>query len=263
MLDATLSNGELAGKVALVVGGSSGIGYSAALLMARRGARVAILADRGVQEALDLAASDAVTLMGISGDASRSEVVKAAIAQIIEAYGAIHITVHTAAIHPYGNAGDTSEATWDQVMAVNLKSVYLLAHWVLPHMLRQGDGAIINVSSVQGSANQREVSAYATSKAAILGFTRTLAVDYTEKGIRALSVSPGSIRTPLLDLSVTKFGNGRSKQEVFESWGQATPAKRIGEPHEVAEVIAFAASPRASYCSGSELVVDGGLSVQL
>jgi meso-butanediol dehydrogenase/(S,S)-butanediol dehydrogenase/diacetyl reductase len=148
-------------------------------------------------------------------------------------------------------------------MAVNLKSVYLLAHHALPHMLRQREGAIINVSSVQGTACQRDVSAYATSKAAILGFTRTLAVDYSDKGIRANAVSPGSIRTPMLDLSVVKFGNGRSKEEVFAGWGQGVPAKRVGDPHEVAEVIAFAASARASYCSGSEFVVDGGLSVQL
>ena len=156
-----------------------------------------------------------------------------------------------------------AEAEWDRVMAVNLKSVYLMAHRVLPTMVKQKEGVIVNVSSVQGSACQKEVAAYATSKAAILGLTRSIAVDYTAKGIRALSISPGSIRTPMLDLSVDKFGQGQAKEEVFKAWGQALPAQRIGEPNEVAEVIAFAASPMASYCSGSEWVVDGGLSVQL
>lgn len=254
---------ELQGKVALVVGGSSGIGYHTAVLLAQRGCRVAILADRGVSEAVASAAQQGVELLGITGDASLSSAVKNAVEHAMQALGGLHIAVHTAAIHPYGNAGDTSEETWDRVMAVNVKSVFLLAHHALPQMLKQGEGAIVNVSSVQGTACQRDVSAYATSKAAILGFTRTLAIDYSGRGIRANAVSPGPIRTPLLDLSVAKFGNGQPAEEVFANWGKGVPVGRIGEPNEVAEVIAFAASPRASYCSGSEFVVDGGTLVRL
>ncbi len=254
---------ELQGKVALVVGGSSGIGFHAAVLLAQRGARVAVLADRGVEQAVASAAARGVEIKGITGDASVASVVKHAVDQTVHALGGLHIVVHTAAIHPYGNAGDTSEETWDRVMAVNLKSVFLLAHHALPHMVAQRSGAIINVSSVQGTACQRDVCAYATTKAAILGFTRTLAIDYSGLGIRANAVSPGSIRTPLLDLSVAKFGNGRPAEDVFAEWGRGLPAGRIGEAEEVAEVIAFAASPRASYCSGSEFVVDGGLLSQL
>ena len=254
---------ELAGKVALVVGGSSGIGLHAAVLLAQRGARVAILADRGVDEAVAFAAEHGVQLLGISGDAATGSVVKAAVEQTIATLGGLHITVHTVAIHPYGSATETSEQTWDRVMAVNLKSVFLLAHHAVPHMVAQRDGAIVNVSSVQGTACQHDVAAYATSKAAILGFTRTLANDYAASGIRANTVSPGSIRTPLLDLSFEKFGAGASKEQVFAQWGEGIPIGRIGEPNEVAEMIAFAASPRASYCTGSEFVVDGGLLVQL
>ena len=250
-------------KTALVVGGSSGIGFAAARLLAQRSARVCILAHQGVEAAEAKARDEGWHLRGFSGDASDSGFMQQVIKEVVEASGGLHIAVHTAAIHPYGNVVDTSEATWDQVMAVNLKSVFLMAHHALPTMVKQKEGVIINVSSVQGSACQKEVAAYATSKAAILGLTRSIAVDYTAKGIRAISVSPGSIRTPMLDLSVDKFGQGRTKEQVFKDWGEALPAQRIGEPHEVAEVIAFAASPMASYCSGSEWVVDGGLSVQL
>lgn len=254
---------EFEGKVALVVGGSSGIGFHAALLLAQRGAQVTILADRDVDDAIALAAGCGIELSGVTGDAASSTLVKSAVDCLADKRGGLHITVHTAAIHPYGNAGHTSEEVWDRVMAVNLKSVYLLAHHALPHMIRQRDGAIVNVSSIQGTGCQSDVSAYSTSKAAILGFTRTLAVDYSSMGIRANSVSPGSIRTPLLDLAAEKFGAGQSKEDVFANWGSGIPAGRIGKPEEVAEVIAFAASPRASYCSGSDFVVDGGLRIKL
>jgi NAD(P)-dependent dehydrogenase (short-subunit alcohol dehydrogenase family) len=253
---------ELKGKVALVVGGASGIGFAAAALMAQRGARVLILADQGVDEAVARAAQLGVAIDGLTGDASDTEVVRAAVQRAASASGGLHITVHTAVIHPYGNAVDTSEATWDRVMAVNVRSVFLLAHHALPLMLAQGEGAIVNVASVQATSCQRDVSAYTTSKAAILGFTRSLAVDYSGRGIRANAVSPGPIRTPLLDLSVEKFGNGRPKEEVFAGWGKGVPMGRIGEADEVAEVIAFAVSARASYCSGSEFVVDGGTLVK-
>ena len=260
---AILSDRELEGQVALVVGGSSGIGWHSAVLLARRGARVAILADREVAPAVARAAESGVELMGITGDASVYATMQDAVACTIRQLGGLNITVNSVAVHPYANAGDTAEATWDRVMAVNLKSVFLTAHHTIPHMLAQRSGAIINVSSVQGTACQPDVSAYATSKAAILGFTRTLAVDYTGRGIRSNSVSPGAIRTPLLDLSVAKFGNGRSAEECFADWGKGIPVGRIGEANEVAEVIAFLAGPRASYVSGSEFVVDGGALVKL
>jgi len=250
-------------KAVLVVGGSSGIGYATALLMAQLGAQVYILADRDIDKAIADAKEHGVSIKGILGDAADSSLLKRYVQDIVDQTGGVHVAVHTAAIHPYGNVVDTSEDTWDKVMAVNLKSVFLTAKHVLPFMEKQKEGVIINVSSVQASACQQEVAAYATSKAAILGLTRSLAVDYTAKGIRTIAISPGSIRTPMLDLSVEKFGEGNAKEDVFKQWGEGLPAKRIGEPNEVAQVIAFAASSQASYCSGSEWVVDGGLSIQL
>ncbi|MDE1947885.1 MAG: SDR family oxidoreductase [Burkholderiales bacterium] len=253
---------ELAGRVAFVVGGSSGIGWHAAVLLARRGARVAIVADRDVEAAVARAAEAGVELMGVGGDASNYAFMAEAAARVGARLGRITIAVNSVAIHPYANAGDTTEAVWDRVMAVNVKSVFLTAHHTIPQMLAAGGGAIVNVSSIQATACQRDVSAYTTSKAAILGFTRSLAVDYTGRGIRANAVSPGAIRTPLLDLSVAKFGGGRPAEEVFADWGRGMPAGRIGEPGEVAEMIAFLAGPRASYCSGGEYVVDGATVVK-
>lgn len=254
---------EFQGQVALIIGGSSGIGYATAITLAQRGCAVAIFAHQGVEQAVAQAQAQHLPLLGITGDASDSASVQLAIAQTVASLGGLHITVHTAAIHPYGNAGDTSEDTWDRVMAVNLKSVYLTAHHALPHMLAQKYGVLVNTASIQGTACQRDVCAYATSKAAILGFTRSLAVDYSHQGIRAVSISPGAIRTPMLDLSVDKFGGNRPKEDVFADWGQGVPMGRIGEAQEVAEVIAFAVSPKASYCSGTEFVVDGATSKKL
>ena len=262
-MSTTIFTNELQGQVALIVGGSSGIGFATAITLAQRGCAVAIFAHQGVEQALVHAQHQGIELLGISGDASNSVEIKSALEKTTASLGGLHITVHTAAIHPYGNAGDTSEATWDRVMAVNLKSVFLTAHHALPHMLAQGHGVIVNTASIQGTTCQRDVCAYATSKAAILGFTRSLAVDYSSQGIRAIAISPGAIRTPMLDLSVDKFGGNRPKEEVFADWGQGVPMGRIGEAQEVAEVIAFAVSPRASYCSGTEFVVDGATSKKL
>lgn len=254
---------EFAGKIALVVGGSSGIGFSSALLMAKRGAKVIILADRGIEEAVAKAKSLGCNLYGITGDASLASVLDNAVKEIIKTFGGLNISVNSVAIHPYGNAVATDEDIWDKVMAINVKSVYLTAHFVIPQMQKQGGGAIVNISSGQATACQKDVSAYATSKAAILTFTRSLAVDFSSQGIRANIVSPGPIKTPLLKLSVDKFGGGRSEEEVYKDWGKGLPIGRVGEAHEVAEVVAFAASPRSSYCTGSEFVVDGGLLVKL
>jgi NAD(P)-dependent dehydrogenase (short-subunit alcohol dehydrogenase family) len=256
-------NNELAGQVALIVGGSSGIGLATAKLLSERGCKVAIFAHQGVDAAIADSQPQGHAWLGIQGDASSSEAINKAILQTIQHFGGIHITVHTAAIHPYGNATDTSEDVWDRVMAINLKSVFLLAHHVLPHFQAQGHGVIANTASIQGTACQRDVCAYSTSKAAILGFTRSLSVDYAAQGIRAVSISPGAIRTPMLDLSVEKFGGHRPKEEVFADWGKGVPMGRIGEAKEVAEVIAFAVSPRASYCAGTEFVVDGATSKKL
>jgi len=154
---------------------------------------------------------------------------------------------------------ETDFAIWNRCMMVNVGSIYLMAHLGVPEMKKRGGGAIINVASVQGHACQQGVVAYATSKGAILALTRALALDHAADNIRVNSISPGSIRTPMLARSAAHFSPDLPIEEVFARFGAAHPMKRIGTPEEVAELAAFLVSDKAGFCTGGDYLVDGGL----
>ncbi len=252
---------EFSGKVALVLGGSSGIGLAAAELLARRGAAVVIIGhDKSVIVAKKQIAAGGQSAGGFQGDAAKEEFVRRTIRTITAKHGRIDILVNSAAIHPIGDITETDSATWDRTMAVNLRAMYLTCHLAVPGMIKQGSGAIINVASVQGTACSKRVCAYATTKGAILAFTRTLAVDLGPKGIRANVVSPGSIITPMQEYFANL--NRRKDQTVADMYVQfakPVPVGRLGDVAETAELICFLASARAGFCNGGEYVADGGL----
>jgi NAD(P)-dependent dehydrogenase (short-subunit alcohol dehydrogenase family) len=251
---------EFAGKTAFIMGGTSGIGRAAAELLVERGGKVAVFGSDTSADGHDIDMSGLpVGMIGFVGDGAQSSAVAAAIAATVASFGGLDILICSAAIHPYGTAETTSEEVWDRVMAVNLKSVFLTAHFGLPHLRRRGGGAIVNVASNQGSASNPNVAAYATTKGAIVAFSRSLAADFGPCGIRANSISPGPIDTPLLRVAAEKFGGGRDRKTVYAEWGEGLPLRRMGEPREMAEVIAFLASDHASYITGADLVADGGL----
>jgi meso-butanediol dehydrogenase / (S,S)-butanediol dehydrogenase / diacetyl reductase len=255
---------EFANKLAFVMGGGSGIGLAAAKLMAARGAAVALFSDHedSIEAARQIAATGARAI-GFVGDGSHATDVERAIKATAAEWGGLDIIVNSAAIHPYGDAVSTHEAIWDRTIQVNVKSMYLTAHFGIDLMVQRGGGAIVNVASNQGSACSRNLSAYATSKGAILAFTRTLAMDFGARGVRANSVSPGPIATPMLQRAAELFGEGQTVDETYQEWGKRVPLQRIGQPEELAEVIAFLASPRSSYCTGADFVADGGLLANL
>ena len=145
-------------------------------------------------------------------------------------------------------------------MSVNIGSIYLTAHFGIPEMIKRGGGAIVNVASVQGFACQENVAAYATTKGAIHTLTRSLALDYARSGIRVNSVSPGSIRTPILEKAARgENGTDADVEAAYKRFGEAHPIGRIGEPEEVAELIAFLCSSKAGFCTGADYKIDGGL----
>ena len=168
-------------------------------------------------------------------------------------------SVNSAAIHPYGTATETDLETWNRCLSVNVTGIFLFARFCIPEMKKRAAGAIVNVASVQGHACQHGVAAYATSKGAILSFTRALALDYAADGIRVNSISPGSIATPMLELAARTFSPELPVDKVFKRFGEAHPLGRIGTPEEVAELAAFLVSSRASFCTGGDYLVDGGL----
>jgi NAD(P)-dependent dehydrogenase (short-subunit alcohol dehydrogenase family) len=247
------------GKVAIVTGGSAGIGRAAAKRLTTGGAQVAVCGAE--PDAVD----ETVSELRSHGDA-RGEVVdvrdETAVAGFVDAtaaaYGGLDILVCSAGIQRYGTVESTSRELWDEVLDVNLTGTFLAAKHALPH-LRDGGGAIVNVSSIQATVAQAEVAAYTVSKAGISALTRSIAVDYAAHNVRANTVCPASVDTPMLRWAADLFKGDRTVEETVTAWGATHPLGRVADPEEVAEVIAFLASDRASFVTGAEYRVDGGI----
>lgn len=250
---------EFSGKVALVTG-TSGIGMACVLRLAEGGAQVLAC---GIDDAANAALGTAGRGLAIhvhQADVAVPAEVEAAVAEAVQRFGGLDIIVNAAAVHPFGSVVSTGFDVWQRCMAVNVGSIYLTAHFGVPEMMRRGGGAIINISSVQGFNCQQNVAAYVASKGAIHALTRAMALDHAEQKIRVNSVSPGSVRTPILELAARTYGGpGVSIEQAFARFGTAHPIGRIGEPEEVAELVAYLASDKAGFCTGSDYKIDGGL----
>ena len=252
---------EFADKVALVTG-TTGIGRASAFRLAQGGARVVALGiDEGANAALtDAASAAALSIVTRHTDVAAPESVQAAVAGIIAGFGGLDIIVNSAAVHPYGDAVQTSPGIFARCMAVNVGSIHLTAHFGVPEMRKRGGGVIVNISSVQGFSCQSGVAAYVASKGAIHALTRAMALDFAPDRIRVVSVSPGSVRTPILALAARTFdGPDTDIDAVFARFGAAHPIGRIAEPEEIADLVAFLASGKAGFITGSDHRIDGGL----
>jgi meso-butanediol dehydrogenase / (S,S)-butanediol dehydrogenase / diacetyl reductase len=251
---------EFENRIAIVTG-TTGIGAAIAKRLATGGCRViacGIEPDANHQLQADARAA-ALTLETESCDATQPDQVRAIVAKAVAAHGGLDIIANAAAIHPFGTVVETDVDTWNRCMMVNVGSIFLLAHFGIPEMKKRGGGSIVNLSSVQGYACQRGVAAYATSKGAVHSLTRALALDHAKDHIRVNSISPGSIRTPMLARSAANFGPDVEIETMFERFGAAHPLGRIGTPEEVAELAAFLVSDKAGFCTGGDYLVDGGL----
>jgi NAD(P)-dependent dehydrogenase (short-subunit alcohol dehydrogenase family) len=239
-----MSEAEFDGKIAVVTGAAMGIGRAVADLLSARGATV-VAVDR------EDAGADSVR-----ADVSRSADTERAARTALERHGGIDVLVNAVGIQRYGDALQTDEAVWDEVMAVNVKSMFLMAKACLPSLLSR-KGTIVNLGSVQSVGALRGAVAYVTSKAAVANLTRALAADFAPD-VRANAVCPGSVDTPMLHNAAAELAPD-DPQAALADWAAIHPLGRIARPDEVAEVVAFLAGPRSSFCTGGLYMVDGGM----
>lgn len=254
-----------AGNVALVTGGSSGIGRATALRLAEQGASVAInsVDAAGVAEVVSEITAAGGQALPVVCSVTDYPALAAGVARVLDRWGHLDVLVTSAGVQRYGSVDETTEAAWDEVFAINVKGTFLAVKACLPALRETGHGAIAIVSSVQGTATQNEVVAYTAGKGALNAFMRAVAVDEAPHGVRVNAVCPGSVDTPMLRSSAALFAAGRAPDDLVAEWGAAHPIGRVARPAEIADAICYLTGPRASFVTGVELRVDGGLLARL
>jgi NAD(P)-dependent dehydrogenase (short-subunit alcohol dehydrogenase family) len=249
--------GMLDGKSALITGGGGGIGRATALAFAREGARVAVadLMVDAARETVALVNAAGGQAISLSGDVSRDADVRAMIDAVVGAYGRLDCAFNNAGIAGWHvgsvtqKTAEWSEESFDRMIAVNLKGVWLCMRHELPQMQAQGGGAIVNTGSIAGLVGLPNSSAYVAAKHGVIGLTKTAALEYAEANIRVNAVCPGYIRTPMTEPSM------RSRGEAILAH---PPLNLMGNPAVIAEMVVWLCSDRASYVSGAAYNVDGG-----
>jgi|KNS12BottometaT_FD_k123_29803_2 NAD(P)-dependent dehydrogenase (short-subunit alcohol dehydrogenase family) len=258
--------GDFSDKVVVVTGGAKGIGQAICEAFAGEGARV-VCADVDEKAGEKLAAQELAVSSGGSGeirfvraDVSTSPGCEAAVGAAVSTYGGVDVLCNNVGIQPtdsYLPAHELPEESWDRIIAVNLKSYFLMTRLCIPEMKKRGGGVIINTASVQGLQSAKGVSAYAASKGGILSLTRQLALEYAEDGIRVLAVNPGTIDTPMVEEALDAIGG--DQEEMRKGMAAVHPMGRVGQPAEIAHAVLFLASDRASFMTGESVCVDGGI----
>jgi NAD(P)-dependent dehydrogenase (short-subunit alcohol dehydrogenase family) len=248
---------RLAGKVALVTGAASGIGRATALFFAHEGAVVAVvdLDEAGAQAVAQAIRDEGGQAMAIGCDVSRAEDCQRAVQAVVETWGGLDILFNNAGIIRRADVVSTTEEEWDRVMAVNVKSVFLMSKCAVPIMAQSGSGSIVNTASGWGLVGGRNALSYCASKAAVVNMTRAMALDHGPQNIRVNCICPGDTDTGMLREEARQLGE---PGPTFLAGAADRPLGRVGTPQEIAEAVLYLASDAASFVTGAALVVDGG-----
>ncbi|MFO1446228.1 SDR family oxidoreductase [Bacillus sp. Bva_UNVM-123] len=242
-------------KVAIITGGTFGIGESTALLFAKEGAKVVIAArnmEKG-ENVVNRIKEQGGEAIFVQTDVSNEEDVANLVRETVDTYGKLDILFANAGVGSMGDIHETSVEDWNRMISIDLTGVFLCSKFAIPEMLRNGGGSIINCASILGHVGQPSVSAYAAAKGGVVNMTRSAAVTYAHKGIRINAVCPGYIDTPML-----KDLDEATKEHLIS----LHPIGRLGKPEEIANAVLFLASDESSFITGANLLVDGGYTAQ-
>ena len=257
MNDSDVTRGELQGRVALVTGGGGGIGQATSLLLAQEGAAVAVI---DVNESA--AATTAEEIRGTGGraiavtaDVSSEQDVQAAVERAVREFGSLHILFNNAGIIRRTSVLGGAIEEWDRVVAVNLRGVFLMSRFAIPHIAESGGGAVVNTGSGWGLVGGGGAASYCATKAAVVNLTRAMAIDHAKENIRVNCVCPGDTDTGMLASEGQQLGVAH--EEFLQESGDR-PLGRVGRPEEIAQAVLYLASDRSSFVTGTTLVVDGG-----
>lgn len=247
----------LASRVALVTGAASGIGRATAELFARSGAAVTILDvdEAGASRVAEGIRGAGGRALAVAGDVTVAADADRAVRETLAIFGRLDVVVNNAGVIRRATILDTTEAEWDRVMAVNVKSIYLVSRAAVPVMAAAGRGVIINVASGWGLAGGRRAAAYCASKGAVVQLTRAMALDHADEGIRVCCLCPGDTDTPMLRDEAAQLGEPEARVLADAA---RRPLGRVGRPDDVARAALYLASAAAAFVTGTTLVVDGG-----
>ena len=248
---------RLAGKAALITGGGSGIGRATALLLAREGAAVSVvdLDEARAQAVVREIEGEGWQVISVRCDVSQSADCQHAVEETVAAFGSLDILFNNAGIIRRASVTEINEEEWDRVMAVNVKSIYLMSRYAIPIMTQSGGGAIVNTGSGWGLTGGRNAVSYCASKGAVVNMTRAMALDHAAEKIRVNCVCPGDTDTGMLRSEAQQLG---ATTEAFLVEAADRPLGRIGKPEDIAQAVLYLVSEASSFVTGTTLVVDGG-----
>ena len=248
---------SLFSKVAIITGGASGIGKASALLLSKAGACVVVadVDDQGGQAVADIIVKNGGKAIYMHCDVTSASDCQLAVASAIGEFGSVDILFNNAGIIRRTTVLNTTEVEWDHVMAVNVKSIFLLSKFAIPHMEKSGGGVIINTSSGWGVVGGKNAVSYCASKGAVVNMTRAMALDHGSQNIRVNCICPGDTDTPMLRNEARQLGQ---TDEEFLADAADRPLKRIGTPDDIANTVLYLASDASSFITGTTIIVDGG-----